>query len=168
MALIKEIRGHKPVFGNNCFIAENATIIGDVVMGDDCSIWFNTVVDRILARGNCVHDETGCNRHRHQHQSNCRRDMRLPLAGCHLGHALHPGKRRFAGIVCRFFAHGRFRLGQRVALFQLRHDDDAGLRRHPARIGHSAWSRLHASHRWSVLYCCSGCRSRRCLRVKSG
>lgn len=44
MALIKEVRGFIPVIGKNCFLAENATIIGDVVIGDDCSIWFNTVL----------------------------------------------------------------------------------------------------------------------------
>lgn len=44
MALIKNVRGFTPVFGNNCYFAENATIIGDVVMGDDCSVWFQTVV----------------------------------------------------------------------------------------------------------------------------
>jgi len=44
MALIKSVRGFTPKFGNNCYLAENATIIGDVVMGDDCSIWFNTVL----------------------------------------------------------------------------------------------------------------------------
>jgi carbonic anhydrase/acetyltransferase-like protein (isoleucine patch superfamily) len=44
MALIKEVRGFAPEFGKNCFLAENATIIGDVKMGDDCSVWFNAVV----------------------------------------------------------------------------------------------------------------------------
>ncbi len=44
MALILEVLGKKPVFGKNCFLAENATIVGDVIMGDDCSIWFNAVV----------------------------------------------------------------------------------------------------------------------------
>ena len=44
MALIKAVKGVKPVFGNNCFLADNATITGDVVMGDDCSVWFNAVV----------------------------------------------------------------------------------------------------------------------------
>ena len=44
MALIRSVRGVQPVFGKNCFLADNATIIGDVVMGDDCSIWFNTVL----------------------------------------------------------------------------------------------------------------------------
>lgn len=44
MALIKSVRGYTPVIGNNCFLADNCTIIGDVVMGDDCSIWFNTVL----------------------------------------------------------------------------------------------------------------------------
>ncbi len=44
MALIKSVRGFTPVFGKNCFLADNATVIGDVVMGDDCSLWFNTVI----------------------------------------------------------------------------------------------------------------------------
>lgn len=44
MALIKSVRGFTPKFGENCFLAENATIIGDVVMGNDCSVWFNTVI----------------------------------------------------------------------------------------------------------------------------
>lgn len=44
MALIKSVRGFTPTYGETCFFAENATIIGDVVMGDGCSIWFNTVI----------------------------------------------------------------------------------------------------------------------------
>ncbi|SMO60364.1 Carbonic anhydrase or acetyltransferase, isoleucine patch superfamily [Saccharicrinis carchari] len=44
MALIKEVRGFTPKMGNNVFLADNATIIGDVVMGDDCSIWFSAVL----------------------------------------------------------------------------------------------------------------------------
>lgn len=44
MALIKEVNGKSPQFGNNIFIAENATVVGDVTMGDDCSVWFNAVV----------------------------------------------------------------------------------------------------------------------------
>ena len=44
MALIKSVTGFTPAFGENCFLAENATIIGDVTMGRDCSIWFNTVL----------------------------------------------------------------------------------------------------------------------------
>jgi carbonic anhydrase/acetyltransferase-like protein (isoleucine patch superfamily) len=44
MALIIEVKGIKPIFGNNCYLAPNATIAGDVIMGDDCSIWFNAVL----------------------------------------------------------------------------------------------------------------------------
>jgi carbonic anhydrase/acetyltransferase-like protein (isoleucine patch superfamily) len=44
MALIKSIRGYTPVIGRNCYLADNATIIGEVVIGDDCSVWFNTVI----------------------------------------------------------------------------------------------------------------------------
>lgn len=44
MALIKSVKGIKPIWGKNCFLAENATVTGDVVMGNDCSVWFNAVV----------------------------------------------------------------------------------------------------------------------------
>ena len=44
MPLIIKVKGITPTFGNNCYIAPNATIAGDVVMGDDCSIWFNAVL----------------------------------------------------------------------------------------------------------------------------
>lgn len=44
MALIKSVRGFTPKIGKDCFLADNATIIGDVVMGDECSIWFSTVL----------------------------------------------------------------------------------------------------------------------------
>ncbi len=44
MALIKEVRGFVPQFGEDCFLAENASIIGDVIMGDGCSVWFNAVL----------------------------------------------------------------------------------------------------------------------------
>lgn len=44
MALIKSVRGFTPVIGEDCFLAENATIVGDVIMGNQCSIWFNAVL----------------------------------------------------------------------------------------------------------------------------
>ena len=44
MALIKSVRGFTPEFGDDCYLSENATIIGDVIMGDDCSVWFQAVV----------------------------------------------------------------------------------------------------------------------------
>ena len=44
MALLLPVNGIHPAFGNNCFLAPNATIVGDVVAGDDCSFWFNAVV----------------------------------------------------------------------------------------------------------------------------
>ncbi len=44
MAIIREIRGFKPSFGENCFLAETAAVIGDVAMGDNCSIWYGTVL----------------------------------------------------------------------------------------------------------------------------
>ena len=42
--MIKEVRGKTPKIGQDCYIAENATIVGDVVIGNQCSIWFNTVL----------------------------------------------------------------------------------------------------------------------------
>ncbi len=44
MALIKTCRGHAPKFGIDCWFAENATIVGDVIMGDECSVWFSAVI----------------------------------------------------------------------------------------------------------------------------
>jgi carbonic anhydrase/acetyltransferase-like protein (isoleucine patch superfamily) len=44
MALIIPVEGKQPQWGEECFIAPNATIAGDVVMGDQCSIWFNAVL----------------------------------------------------------------------------------------------------------------------------
>ena len=44
MALIKPVNGISPKFGKDCFLADNATIVGDVVMGDECTVWFNAVV----------------------------------------------------------------------------------------------------------------------------
>jgi len=44
MALIKSVKGVKPSIGKDCFLADNATLTGDVVMGDNCSVWFNAVI----------------------------------------------------------------------------------------------------------------------------
>jgi carbonic anhydrase/acetyltransferase-like protein (isoleucine patch superfamily) len=44
MAVIMHVKGVYPKFGNDCFIAPNATVVGDVETGNDCSIWFNAVV----------------------------------------------------------------------------------------------------------------------------
>ena len=44
MAIIKELNGVAPQMGENCFLAETAVVIGDVKMGNDCSIWYGTVL----------------------------------------------------------------------------------------------------------------------------
>ncbi|HAH56827.1 MAG: gamma carbonic anhydrase family protein [Lentimicrobium sp.] len=44
MALIRAVKGIAPKFGKNCFFAENATVVGEVEMGDNCSVWFNAVI----------------------------------------------------------------------------------------------------------------------------
>ncbi len=62
MAIILPLLGKTPQFGKNCFIAQNATIVGDVVMGDECSIWFNAVVRgdvHYIKMGNKVNVQDG-------------------------------------------------------------------------------------------------------------
>jgi len=44
MALIKSVKGNRPIFGVNIYLAENATVVGDVEMGNDCSVWFSAVI----------------------------------------------------------------------------------------------------------------------------
>lgn len=62
MALIKSVRGKTPIIGTNCYVAENATIVGEVSMGDDCSVWFNAVVRgdvHFIKMGNKVNVQDG-------------------------------------------------------------------------------------------------------------
>lgn len=44
MAIIKTVRGFTPQFGANCFLADNAVVVGEVTMGESCTVWFNAVV----------------------------------------------------------------------------------------------------------------------------
>ncbi len=44
MAIIRSVRNFTPKFGENCFLAETAAIIGDVQMGNDCSVWYSAVI----------------------------------------------------------------------------------------------------------------------------
>lgn len=44
MALILPVKNKSPNWGTDCFIAENCTIVGDVEMGNNCSVWFNAVI----------------------------------------------------------------------------------------------------------------------------
>jgi carbonic anhydrase/acetyltransferase-like protein (isoleucine patch superfamily) len=62
MATILSIQGKDPQFGENCFIAPNATIAGDVTMGSECSIWFNAVLRgdvHYIKMGNKVNVQDG-------------------------------------------------------------------------------------------------------------
>jgi carbonic anhydrase/acetyltransferase-like protein (isoleucine patch superfamily) len=62
MSLIFEIKGKSPSWGSDCFIAPNATICGDVIMGDECSLWFNSVVRgdvNFIRMGNKVNVQDG-------------------------------------------------------------------------------------------------------------
>ncbi len=60
--IIKSVRGKSPKMGKECFVAENATIVGEVEMGDECSIWFNAVVRgdvHFIKMGNKVNVQDG-------------------------------------------------------------------------------------------------------------
>lgn len=62
MALIKQINNKVPQFGQNCYLAENATIIGNLECGNDCSFWFNAVVRadvHFIKMGNKVNVQDG-------------------------------------------------------------------------------------------------------------
>jgi len=62
MALIKTLKGFTPQYGKNCFFADNATVIGDVKMGDNCSVWFNAVIRgdvHYIRMGNQVNVQDG-------------------------------------------------------------------------------------------------------------
>jgi len=62
MALFKTVRNKSAKYGKHCYFAENATIIGDVTMGDECSIWFNAVVRgdvNSIVMGNRVNIQDG-------------------------------------------------------------------------------------------------------------
>ena len=66
MALIKSVKGVIPKFGEKCFVAENATVTGDVIIGDHCSIWFNAVVRgdvHFIRIGNNVNIQDGVTIH---------------------------------------------------------------------------------------------------------
>nr|WP_299175122.1 gamma carbonic anhydrase family protein [uncultured Allomuricauda sp.] len=60
--IIQPVRGKSPSIGEDCFIAENATIVGEVTMGDHCSIWFNAVLRgdvHYIKMGNKVNVQDG-------------------------------------------------------------------------------------------------------------
>lgn len=62
MAIIKTLRGVAPIIGKDCFLAENAAIIGDVTMGDECSIWYSATLRgdvNTITLGNRVNVQDG-------------------------------------------------------------------------------------------------------------
>ena len=62
MPVILPVEDKHPQFGSNCFLAPNATVVGDVIMGDDCSVWFNAVVRgdvNFIRMGNKVNVQDG-------------------------------------------------------------------------------------------------------------
>lgn len=74
MAIIKELRGCRPVIGERTYIAENAAIIGDVTLGEDCSIWFGAVLRADVGAiriGNRVNIQDNAVLHATYNQSEC-------------------------------------------------------------------------------------------------
>ncbi|MBA4196131.1 MAG: gamma carbonic anhydrase family protein [Chitinophaga sp.] len=66
MATILPVNNKTPQFGDNCFVAPNATIVGDVVMGNECSVWFNAVIRgdvNYIKMGNRVNVQDGVTIH---------------------------------------------------------------------------------------------------------
>jgi len=62
MALILTVLGKTPIFGTDCFVAPNATVVGDVVMGNEGSVWFNAVIRgdvNSIVMGNKVNVQDG-------------------------------------------------------------------------------------------------------------
>ena len=62
MKIIKPVNGKYPQIPENCYVAENATIVGDVTMGNECSIWFNAVIRgdvHYIKMGNKVNVQDG-------------------------------------------------------------------------------------------------------------
>jgi len=60
--MIKAVKGKTPEIGTDCFIAENATIVGEVIMGNQCSVWFNAVIRgdvHYIKMGNKVNVQDG-------------------------------------------------------------------------------------------------------------
>lgn len=62
MPIIKPINNIHPRFGKNCFLADNAVVVGDVIMGDECTVWFNAVIRgdvHYIRMGNRVNVQDG-------------------------------------------------------------------------------------------------------------
>ncbi len=62
MALLLPVKDKFPETGPNCYLAPNATVVGDVIMGEDCSVWFNAVVRgdvNFIRMGNKVNVQDG-------------------------------------------------------------------------------------------------------------
>lgn len=60
--IVKELKGKKPEFGKDCFLAETSVVIGDVIMGDHCSIWYHAVIRgdvHYIRMGNKVNVQDG-------------------------------------------------------------------------------------------------------------
>lgn len=83
MALIKTVKNKKPTWGKRCYFAENATIAGDIRMGDDCSVWFGAVlradVDGITMGSRVNVQDGACVHQTHNYPVTIEDDVRLDI-----------------------------------------------------------------------------------------
>ena len=93
MAFIQTVRGYTPQIGEGCFLAVNATVVGDVVLGDGCSVWFNAVLRgdvNSIRIGSNVNIQDGSVRHTLYQKStieigdNVSIGHNVTLHGCHV------------------------------------------------------------------------------------
>ena len=82
--LLKSVRGYTPSYGSNCFFAENATLIGDVILGDEVSVWYPFKASQ---NGYCKF---------HEHQGDNIESRRLSSGGAN-GHNHGPERMNVAG-----------------------------------------------------------------------
>ena len=104
MALIRKVRGFTPKTGKNCFLAETAVLIGDVTIGDECSIWYNTVLRgdvNTITIGNRVNIQDGSvlhtlyrNRRRRIDRTQCYHTRRQDLRRCTCRHGCRRSRSR--------------------------------------------------------------------------
>jgi len=101
MATIIPLRGKTPIFGERCFFAENSTIIGDVIMGDDCSIWFNAVIRgdvNSIRIGNLVNIQDGAVVHCNYRDSVTIIEDNVSVGHNAIIHGAHVGKNVIIGM----------------------------------------------------------------------
>jgi len=110
MAHIKPLRGITPTFGQRCFLADNATVIGDVILGDDCSVWFNTVIRgdvNYIRIGNSVNIQDGAVIHCNYRDSVVIIEDNVSIGHNAIVHGAHIGENVLIGMGAIIMDHAR-------------------------------------------------------------